>query len=89
MGATLMPPLGFTDQELERLASAAAMLPQHARDKFLRSVANLLGGTNSDIPPAALESAISFVLANYGISCAPRSKRQRRREQLLRLVRQN
>lgn len=56
-----MPPLSLSDEQLELVTGAAALLPTHDRDRFLRSIANRIGDlaqpTNDDI-----RGAIDFVL---------------------------
>jgi hypothetical protein len=50
-------PLSLSDIQLERLLQAAELLPVHARDSFLRSVANRV----ADLPQigaAEIETAI-------------------------------
>ena len=62
-----MPLFALDDQQLERLMDAAAMLPAHQRDAFVRSVA----GRVADIPNfgiGEIECAIQFVLNHYGIA---------------------
>src|SRR5579883_476490 len=63
-------PLSFTDQMLDRLTSAASMLPSSHRDGFLRSVANRLSGL-SEPTSGDLETAIGFTLAAYGVVGGP------------------
>jgi hypothetical protein len=61
--------LSLTDQQLDLVTRAAAMVPQPDRDNFLRSVAGRL----SAYPPtdAALTAALSFVLQGRDISVTP------------------
>jgi hypothetical protein len=40
-----LPPLGFTDEEMDSISALASALPPSARDSFLRLVANKLAGT--------------------------------------------
>jgi hypothetical protein len=58
------------DVELDRLMDAAALLPTHHRDAFLRSVAGRVNG-NPSADQATLETAITFVLNSYGIGGGP------------------
>jgi hypothetical protein len=62
-----MMPLGFSDEQVDRLMDAAAMLPASRRDVFLRSVAGRLAGL-PDVGDAEFEQAINFVLNNYGVA---------------------
>jgi hypothetical protein len=57
----VMPPLAFSDEMLDRLTNAAALLPVAARDGFMRSVANRLSDLPYEVGMAELENAISFV----------------------------
>jgi hypothetical protein len=59
--------LSLSDRQMEQLKTAAALLPIHARDSFLRSVAGRLVdiATPSDHDVAV---AVSFVLNCRGIS---------------------
>jgi hypothetical protein len=63
-----MTPVSFTDQQMQQLRAAAAMLPSHLRDNFLRTISNRL----ADLPyrpiNADLQSAITFALSNYGVA---------------------
>jgi hypothetical protein len=64
----------------ERLASAALLLPEHQRVKFIRSVRNRL----DDLPrrfsdrdlDRDLDRIINFVMAGYGVSL-PANKQRR------------
>jgi hypothetical protein len=40
-----LPPLSFTDEEMDSISALASALPQSARDSFLRLVANKPVGT--------------------------------------------
>lgn len=59
-----MSPLALTDQQLDRVTVAAALLPQHERDGLLRSVANRVGGL-PEVGAAEIEQAINCALNNY------------------------
>ena len=56
----------LSDEELDRVTVAAAMLPTRQRDSFVRSVAGRLAGL-SNVGMAEIESAIEFVLNSYGV----------------------
>ena len=68
------------DQQLERLMDAAAMLPQHQRDRFVRSVAGRVAGV-PHVGMAEIEHAIAFTLNAYGIALGnqalPRTRKDR------------
>jgi hypothetical protein len=59
--------LTLTDHQLQQVQTAAAMLPVHARDSFLRSVAGRLSAiafpTDYDV-----SNAVNFVLGCRGIA---------------------
>jgi hypothetical protein len=57
----------LSDEELDRVMEAAALLPTHQRDAFLRSVAGRVAGS-PDVGMAEIESAITFVLNSYGVA---------------------
>jgi hypothetical protein len=62
--------MGFTDAQLDRINSAAMLLPVNQRDHFVRSIAKRL----ADLPnPNAsdLRKAILFILSAKGISATP------------------
>jgi hypothetical protein len=62
----MMPPLSFSDDQLELVTRAAALVSPHDRGHFLRSVANRLdtaNPTDSDI-----RDAIDFVLGCRGVA---------------------
>lgn len=61
-------PLAFTDEMMDRLASAAALLPPNARGDFMRSVANRVGDLPYEAGLPEIEQAIAFVLNCRGIS---------------------
>jgi hypothetical protein len=63
---TVPSPLGLSDEQLDRLVSAAALLPPNARDRFVRSVANRVS-VLPQIGTAEIEDAITFTLASYGV----------------------
>ena len=62
-----MPPFAFTDEMLDRITAAAALLPADSRSSFARSVANRLGGLPYQPGMAELETAIGFVLNTRGV----------------------
>lgn len=62
-----MPPLALTDQMLEKVMAAAFMLSISSRDAFLKSVAGRVAGLPC-IGMAEIETAIRFVLNNYGVA---------------------
>jgi hypothetical protein len=55
------------DEMLDRVMAAASLLPQHARDSFLRSVAGRVAGL-PNVGNAEIERAINFVLNCRGIT---------------------
>jgi hypothetical protein len=59
-------PIAFTDEMLERVMAAAALLPVSSRDAFLKSVAGRVAGL-PNIGTAEIETAIQFVLNSYGV----------------------
>jgi hypothetical protein len=61
-----MPPLSLSDEQLDRVMAAAAMLPVSSRDAFLRSVAGRVAGV-PNVGIAEVETAIAFVLNSYGV----------------------
>ena len=63
-----MQPIAFTDEMLDHLTSAAALLPANSRDNFMRSVANRLNDLGYSPGIAELEQAVSFVLSCRGVS---------------------
>jgi hypothetical protein len=60
-------PLSLSDQQMQRVTAAAALLAPSARDNFLRSIANrlceLASPTDADVA-----AAVNFVLSTRGIS---------------------
>ena len=62
-----MPPISFSDAEMDRIRDAAAMLPAEKRGQFLRVVANRLGGFHKPTP-ANIEQAIASALSAHGIA---------------------
>jgi hypothetical protein len=72
-----MSPLSFSDQEMDRITAAAALLPASRRDTFLRSVAGRVAGLPC-VGMAEIESAIAFVLNNYGIGGGNQAFKQAR-----------
>jgi len=63
-----MPPLSFSDQEMDRLIAASELLPTHLHSRVLRSVANRVGGLHHDPTTADLEKAIRDTLGFYGVA---------------------
>ncbi len=57
-----MRPISLTDAQLNRVITAAALLPNNKRSPFLRSVAARL------IYVPNVEQTIRFVLAVYGVT---------------------
>jgi hypothetical protein len=55
-------PLSLSDIQLERLLQAAELLPVHARDNFLRSIANRVADL-PQIDTAAIETVIAVALS--------------------------
>jgi hypothetical protein len=63
-------PFSLDDEMLDRLTAAAGLLPPHARDGFLRSVAGQI--THLPRPEFAdLERAIGIALAARGVTQGP------------------
>jgi hypothetical protein len=60
-------PLALTDEQMDRVMAAAALLPATSRNAFLKSVAGRVAGTPC-ISMAEIERAIQFVLNTYGIA---------------------
>jgi hypothetical protein len=56
----------LSDEEMDRLMGAAAMLPTSQRDSFVRSVAGRVAGLPC-IGMAEIESAITFVPNSCGV----------------------
>jgi hypothetical protein len=55
-----MPPLALSDSQLAQVQAAAASLPRHERDYFLRRVARLLQRPPADVEVAeAIHGALS------------------------------
>ena len=61
----MTPPMSLTDSQLELVKQAAALIPPHDRDQFLRSVANRLRSHPTDHD---LQDAINLVLNGRGIA---------------------
>jgi hypothetical protein len=57
----------LSDEEMDRLTAAASMLPVSSRSAFLKSVAGRVAGI-PNAGMAEIESAIQFVLNNYGVA---------------------
>jgi hypothetical protein len=60
-------PFSLSDEELDRVIAAAAMLPARQRDSFVRSVAGRVAGLPC-VGMAEIESAIAFTLNVYGVT---------------------
>lgn len=58
--------ISLTDEQLDRVMAAAALLPVTSRDAFLKSVAGRVAGV-PHVSMSEIERAIAFVLNNYGI----------------------
>jgi hypothetical protein len=54
-----MPPLGFSDEELNAITTLAAVLPHNMRSEFLQRVANKL----SEYPPQGRGAGLVYRLA--------------------------
>jgi hypothetical protein len=76
-----MPPLALTDEQMDRLLAAASMLPISSRDAFLKSVAGRVAGVPC-LGMAEIESAIAFVLNNYGIAGGHRAFVNKNRKEI-------
>jgi hypothetical protein len=67
-----MPPLSFSDEQLDLVTRAAALVSPHDRDRFLRSIANRIGDvvhpTDGDI-----RDAVDFVIGCRGIGGGSRA----------------
>jgi hypothetical protein len=59
--------MALTDHQLKTVQQAASMLPLHARDSFLRSVANRLS-PHAAPTDADIARAVSFVLNCRGVA---------------------
>jgi hypothetical protein len=57
----------LSDEQLDRVMAAAAMLPASRRDSFIRSVAGRVAGLPC-VGMAEIETAIRFVLNSYGVA---------------------
>lgn len=57
----------LSDEQLDRVMSAATMLPVGRRDVFLRSVAGRVAGLPC-VGLAEIETAIAFTLNVYGVT---------------------
>jgi hypothetical protein len=60
-------PLALSDEQMDRLLTAASLLPVTSRDAFLNSVAGRVAGLPC-IGMAEIEQAIAVVLGTYGIA---------------------
>ena len=63
-----MPPFTFTEEQLDRVMDAAAMLPANARDNFVRSVGNRVADMPYTVGMAEIEVAIKFVLGTREVT---------------------
>jgi hypothetical protein len=63
-----MQPIAFTDEMMERLTTAAALLPANSRDGFTRTVINRISDLGYRPGLAELEVAIQFVLNARGVA---------------------
>jgi hypothetical protein len=63
-----MMPLAFTDKHLGMILRAAALLPTHGREMFLRSVASRLSD-NAHPSDNEVEAAVNFILSFRGVAC--------------------
>jgi hypothetical protein len=63
-----MKPLAFTDKQLGMILRAAALLPTHGRDTFLRSVASRLSD-NAHPNDNEVDAAVNFILSFRGVAC--------------------
>jgi hypothetical protein len=61
-----MPPLALTDNQLDLVQRAAALILPSDRCRFLQSIANRLGD-NADPSDDQIMDALDFVLNNRGI----------------------
>jgi hypothetical protein len=69
------------DEQMDRVMGAAALLPTHQRDLFLRSVAGRVAGLPC-VSMAEIESAIAFVQNNYGIAGGHRAFVNKNRKEI-------
>jgi hypothetical protein len=60
-------PLSLSDEQMDRVLSAAALLPVTSRDAFLKSVAGRVAGS-PHLGMETVEHAIAVVLGSYGIA---------------------
>ena len=58
--------LSLNDSELEAITAAAALLAPEKRDRFLKSVANIIG--DSPPAPATIANAVKVALCAHGIA---------------------
>jgi hypothetical protein len=65
-------PLSFSDEQLELVTRAAALVSPHDRDHFLRSIANRLGDT-ANPTDGDIRDAIDFVLNCRGVGGGSRA----------------
>lgn len=64
----MIAPLGISDRQLDLILRAAALLPTHRRDTFLRSVASRLSD-NAHPNDNEVEAAVNFILSFRGVAC--------------------
>jgi hypothetical protein len=69
--------LSFSDGQKDRLQAAAALLPEGARNTFVKLVSNHIISR----PPtmAAVEAGIVFALGVCGVACGPDQTKKERR----------
>ena len=73
-GGDLMQPLSFSDEMFDRLIGAAALLPQNARDNFMRSVANRINDLGYE-PDRRRPGLSRLALSALGSLSVPRTRR--------------
>ena len=64
--------LTFTDAQLAQVKAAVALLPQHARDNFMRSLAGMLDGITRPTD-GQLVAALCELLAMRGVAVGRRA----------------
>jgi hypothetical protein len=62
-----MPPLALTDNQMDLVTRAAALLPLHDRCRFLQSIANRIGDV-AHPSDDAIQDAVDFVLNCRGVA---------------------
>jgi hypothetical protein len=66
--------MALTGYQMLLVKQAAALLPTHARDSFLQSVAGRLADLDH-ITDADMANAVTFVLSTRGVAAAPAKRR--------------